>query len=280
MLKTILLLLTTLLAACTTIQFEEETEDTMNAPNTHSTEQNFGNQATIFGSNPGDSRKLLRVPGSHGTPESAAQWPWLVALSAKLTDDANTAQLGPVLVGNFGVGGASHNFECDAKPDSVIALPGVSLDLNVQWDFRYVLNLTTNRLDKVQSVVDLPTQAIVKATAKHGYPSSPNATRSINVSASNGGAPVNYKLQTPAFSNSYMLYIASDDEATAYSNITRIRFNNLSFQVTSITGTELLAIRNAGQTFPIPGLVDNITVFVATNPGDAGQVVHSFGLNL
>lgn len=238
--------------------------------------QNVGNKVVLSGSRPDGTGTLFRVDD-----DSSSQVPWLASIKSVLGPGQSFTTLGPIIKGQFGVGGITHDFEADAKPDSILTLPGTTAYVNTVWDQAFIFTDNGANPDTVQRVREfgghslLPESAIVQGGVKHGSPVTPNATRTF-VFRTQGGANHAMLFDCPAFSNTVTLYAAND---AAYANFTLefLAANGIAGSIiTHFTGAQLLAFKNAGQPIPIPG--GAIQVLLSSNANVAGNLM--FGLNL
>lgn len=244
---------------------------------------NFGNVVTLDGTRADASGKLLRLqdagPNDSGNIPNRGVFedPYIVAISSNIIPGVGVFRgtLGPVLKGNFGTGGASHSFEVDVKPDTIFSLPGTSCDLNVVWDEAIETTPTGQRFTRgsAPGLLDfLPETALIRGTMKHGSISRPNATRTNIIFLSDAGVAV--RLPVPPFSVDYMLYASF----AMYAADVTLRFFAGNVEIVAYTGPEILAIRNIGDTIPVPGLATEYSIVAtATTPGLG---YHTFGLNL
>lgn len=232
--------------------------------------QNYGNQVALNGGIEGAIGKLIRV-----TEGGLSEGPWVLSVSSDIIpapeNELDTPFLGPIVRGTFGSGGVAHKFEIDAKPDSVIGLPGSSVDCDALWDQLLMFDdlsdftkYTTTRTGL------LPIQALVNGTVKHGIPSVANATRTIAV-RTNG--ITEYILTIPAFANEFMWYPGVNG---TYSHLDAITLQSGVFDITRYTTAEVKAIRDGGGFIPIPGSATRVRVEI----NDRGVFFNHFGLNL
>lgn len=217
---------------------------------------NLGSRAVLDGLQNDSSAKLIKA-----VDYSESYFPWLITVTAEQTSGATTALLGPIVSGEFGVGSVVQTVEFDAKPDTVIALPGVSVDLTARWD--YLLQYSNagappvDIVSKIRSTGGfslLPLTAVVKATAKHGIPSYPNATRTISAQAVGAGNHT-CDMTVPPFVTSFDVSVPNDVD---YGNITSLYLIGTNFVRVTYTGAQLLALKNAGSPVPIPGGIDRM----------------------
>lgn len=264
----LILALLAAVSGCTTITFEEEDTETMTTK-----DQNFGNQVKLLGSNIGDTRKLIRV--SEIAKEDITHRPWLIAVSCTV-ESTNLAAFGtPVAKGTFGSGGVTHTITFDVKPDTLIALPGTSVDLDVYWDDIFLQDSSVPPRAKATRPVasGMPTSAVITASAKQGSVSTPNATRTMFFSIGTPATGVIFEI--PKFSSSMMVYpIVEADYATT--SIVFFADPNGAFPIASYTGAVLQAVKNAGGFIPIPGSASHMQMIVV---GEANPRA-MFNLNL
>lgn len=248
--------------------------------------QNVGNIVSLDGSNPNSSGKLVRVDDDSGD-----QVPWLFSVSSTIipteSSDARENIIIPVAKGFFGPGGATQNFECDAKPDSILSLPGTTADVKAVWD--RILEYTAfvgpavydvvNQVTTVDGHNALPRSAQVTGGVKHGSPATPSATRT-RVFTQVGNAPHNSLFIIPPFSNSLMLYLQTDANYAGLTFLTFFTTTSGTGQIISYTGAQVLAFKNAGVAIPIPGTATSVGLLSALPLLANRACFLSFNLNL
>lgn len=235
--------------------------------------QNYGNQGTLVASNPGGTVKLIRV--SQLDEVDINHWPWLVTCSSRVNNVTNVGAFGtPVAKASFGSGGISHNVTFDCRPDTLIALPGTSVDVDIVWDDVFTQGTGNVAIPTRPTSSQLPDSAIIKASCKQGIPSLPNASRTMFF-AINAALPV--KFEIPAFSQEFMLYLAVEADYADPGCLVTFNADPVgAFPITTVTGAALKAIKDAGQFYQIPGTATNA---VMTTPGESNPRA-MFGLNL
>lgn len=238
--------------------------------------QNFGNQVTLLGALPNQTWKLIRV-----RDEQVMAQPWLITCSGSVVYPVSAA-VGPVARGIFGSGGVTHYVEFDVKPDSLIALPGTSVDLDVGWDAALVA--TSNGAAPATIVKStnfapfgdvLPTSAKIVASAKHGLPSVPNSTRSFFLYV-NAAVSTVINLDVPPFANELNIYAGA--AANYAANIANLRLVSSNVSSAEYSGAELAAFFTSGTPIPLYGGVDKIQLNTL-GPG-ANSFRLSYNLNL
>lgn len=209
-------------------------------------QSNWGSRARLLNTKPNEVVKLIRIEGTGDSP-------WIVSVSTTITGAA-IAGTGVRVSGNFGSGGSFNRVEFDAAPDQSIMLPGAAIDLDVGWDPIYQCNLGNSGGKATEVIVAgiLPDSADVSAVACRGESIRGSATRTQFVDISAAG---NWIVKIPPYAND--LAVAVDLDAN-YPTITLLEFltsdNAAALQViVSFTGAQLLALKNAGGTIPVPG---------------------------
>lgn len=229
----------------------------------------FGSDADLIGANPEQVAKLIRCGNNQSLP-------WSLAVSCVLPPGASlaTMQTGVLATGQVGNGGVNINVEFDCNPDTIISMPGPSIDLNAGWAPWLVCTPGTGDF-----IFQHPTNAFrpssmkVKAIASlNQLPARGTASRSFFIDAS-GGAGGPYRLPIPPFAET--LHVLCNAEAD-YAAITSVIFASGTGIVT-YTGAQIAALKNAGLGLPVPGTA--LTANLVTGAA-LGRTYFSYSLSL
>jgi len=209
---------------------------------------NWGSTVKLFGNRPEEKVKLLRLTGPGDSP-------WLASVSAKFPPDAAPGGVTGVRVtGRFGSGGGSMPVDFDAKPGTMIQLPGQSIDLDVGWAPEYTGSAaSTGGAIEVFITPSVASRVEGAAVACHGEAARGAATSTLSVQLLVAG---NWILPIPPFADAFTFYNLAD---AAYANVTSLEFGTSPIvggfaPIVTFTGAQLLALKNAGIAAPVPGI--------------------------